>query len=123
MNRDPERALSKRMEDRRDDPARLEKPAADITVRSPGSHVVSVRIPTGEFLQLQDSARASHQRVGDYVRGAIRMRIQLEDDIASRSMEVMSDRLIQTQEAALWFRWSGNPLPHSVSGIPSPKSA
>lgn len=111
-----DKELADRFEARRHNPARLEKKATRVEIKRPGSHVVSVRMPTDEFLSLMDAVEASDQRVGDYVRGAIKMRLALQR-MTHSTVDIMADGL-KDVESHVRTHWSGNPLPYRAPGIP-----
>lgn len=107
--------LAESFQKRRNDPARLEKPAVKVEVKRPTSQVVSFRMPEEEFLGLMEAVEASGQTLTDYVREAVRMRHPLDNLMKVSELDVMLDVVSSTFETPR--RWYGNPLPHRSPGI------
>jgi hypothetical protein len=113
----PDDELAERFEARRNDPRRTQRGVSEVKVKSSASQVVSVRMPTSEFLELMDAVERSGDRLSDYVRGAVRMRTTLERLVGKSFFEVMADDL-KDARSRVYARWSGNPLPYKTVGIP-----
>lgn len=113
---DSEKELIERARARRGNPARLEKPASDVSVRRPSSHVVSIRLSSDDFIDLMEAIEASGESLSEYMRQAINLRRTVDQLTGGWTFEVMSREL---EEANLLVRhkWSGNSLPHKYHGI------
>lgn len=70
-----ERDLARQLHESRDDPDEWENGRTDIESRPSGSQVVSFRMPTEEFDLLQNDLEATGEKLAEYIRKAIAVRL------------------------------------------------
>ena len=67
--------LARQLHETREDPDEWEHARTDIESRPSGSQVVSFRMPTAEFELLQEDLEATGEKLAEYIRRAIAIRL------------------------------------------------
>jgi len=70
-----EKDLARELHESRDDPNEWEEAPTHIESRPSGSQVVSFRMPTDEFELLQGDVEAAGEKLAEYIRKAIALRL------------------------------------------------
>ena len=88
-----------------------------IAVKGSSSQVVSFRLPTDEFALLLDAVERSGEKLSEFVRGAVILRIYAK--VSRTAIDVMSRDLSGKDRLQFTTRGSENPLPVSGEVFPN----